>query len=143
MRYRVRNFRCFEAVYGERALVDYDFSKASLLFLVGADILVTGKVEVMIYTQEFKNGKMSRHFQLEANMTLSSAVAADRRLPMSTANQKASVSAHIILSLVLPLVSLDNKFKSEVTKAAQQLKQLKGVLVPVFKIKCSVVSFSC
>jgi molybdopterin-containing oxidoreductase family iron-sulfur binding subunit len=36
---------------------------------------------------------MSRHFQLEANMTLSGA-AADRRLPMSTAN-KASVSTHI------------------------------------------------
>jgi molybdopterin-containing oxidoreductase family iron-sulfur binding subunit len=30
---------------------------------------------------------MSRHFQLEANMTLSGA-AADKRLPMSTANQK-------------------------------------------------------
>jgi hypothetical protein len=28
---------------------------------------------------------MSRHFQLEANMTLSAA--ADKRLPMSTANQ--------------------------------------------------------
>jgi molybdopterin-containing oxidoreductase family iron-sulfur binding subunit len=28
---------------------------------------------------------MSRHFQLEANMTLSGA--ADKRLPMSTANQ--------------------------------------------------------
>jgi molybdopterin-containing oxidoreductase family iron-sulfur binding subunit len=30
---------------------------------------------------------MSRHFQLEANMTLSGA-AADKRLAMSTANQK-------------------------------------------------------
>jgi molybdopterin-containing oxidoreductase family iron-sulfur binding subunit len=29
---------------------------------------------------------MSRHFQLESNMTLSGA-AADKRLPMSTANQ--------------------------------------------------------
>jgi molybdopterin-containing oxidoreductase family iron-sulfur binding subunit len=29
----------FEAVYGERALVDYDFSKASLIVSVGADIL--------------------------------------------------------------------------------------------------------
>jgi molybdopterin-containing oxidoreductase family iron-sulfur binding subunit len=27
------------AVYGERALVDYDFQKLHLLFLVGADIL--------------------------------------------------------------------------------------------------------
>jgi hypothetical protein len=37
----------FEAVYGERALVDYDFSKLHLLFLWEI-FLVTGKVEVMI-----------------------------------------------------------------------------------------------
>jgi hypothetical protein len=46
--------------------------------LVGADILVTGKVEVMIrdiLKEEPKNGKMSRHLQLEANMTLSGAAA--------------------------------------------------------------------
>jgi molybdopterin-containing oxidoreductase family iron-sulfur binding subunit len=36
----------FETVYGERALVDYDFSKASLIVSVGADFLVIGKVEV-------------------------------------------------------------------------------------------------
>jgi molybdopterin-containing oxidoreductase family iron-sulfur binding subunit len=36
----------FETVYGERALVDYDFSKASLIVSVGADFLAIGKVEV-------------------------------------------------------------------------------------------------
>jgi molybdopterin-containing oxidoreductase family iron-sulfur binding subunit len=42
----------FEAVYGERALVDYDFSKLHLLFRLVQIFLVTGKVEVMIrYTQ--------------------------------------------------------------------------------------------
>jgi molybdopterin-containing oxidoreductase family iron-sulfur binding subunit len=35
----------FETVYGERALVDYDFFKASLIVSVGADFLI-GKVEV-------------------------------------------------------------------------------------------------
>ena len=81
----------FETVYGERALVDYDFSKASLIVSVGADFLgdwqgggfdagyAQGRIP--------KNGKMSRHFQLEANMTLSGA-AADKRFPMSVANQK-------------------------------------------------------
>jgi hypothetical protein len=34
-------------VYGERALVDYDFSKASPYSSVGADSLVIGKVVVM------------------------------------------------------------------------------------------------
>jgi molybdopterin-containing oxidoreductase family iron-sulfur binding subunit len=54
-------------------------------------------------------------------MTLSGA-AADRRLPMSTANQKqALVHIYNIVTGSSVAVSLD-KFKSEVTKAAQQLK---------------------
>jgi molybdopterin-containing oxidoreductase family iron-sulfur binding subunit len=78
-------------------------------------------------------------------MTLSGA-AADRRLPMSTANQKqALVHIYNIVTGSSVAVSLDNKFKSEVTKAAQQLKSAgsKEFWSPVFKIKCSVVSFSC
>jgi hypothetical protein len=42
------------AVYGERALVDYDFSKASYSFL-SADFLVIGKVEDMIRLYSRKN----------------------------------------------------------------------------------------
>jgi molybdopterin-containing oxidoreductase family iron-sulfur binding subunit len=50
-------------------------------------------------------------------MTLSGA--ADRRLPMSTANQKqALVHIYNIVTGSSVAVSLDNKFKSEVTKAA-------------------------
>jgi molybdopterin-containing oxidoreductase family iron-sulfur binding subunit len=72
------------------------------------------------YTQgRIQNGKMSRHFQLEANMTLSGA-AADRRLPMSTANQKQAL-VHIY-NIVTGSSVFRQKFKSEVTKAAQQLK---------------------
>ncbi|MEZ7497436.1 TAT-variant-translocated molybdopterin oxidoreductase [Flavobacterium sp. Arc3] len=125
----------FEAVYGERALVDYDFSKASLIVSVGADFL--GDWQGGGYDSGYaqgrvpKNGKMSRHFQLEANMTLSGA-AADKRLPMSTANQKqALVQIYNIVTGSAVAVSLEDKFKSEVTKAAQQLKSAgsKGVLV--------------
>lgn len=125
----------FEAVYGERALVDYDFSKASLIVSVGADFL--GDWQGGGYDSGYaqgripKSGKMSRHFQLEANMTLSGA-AADRRLAMSTANQKqALVYIYNILTGSSVPVSLDEKFKSEVAKAAQQLKAAgsKGVLV--------------
>ena len=125
----------FETVYGERALVDYDFSKASLIVSVGADFLGDwqGGGYDSGYTQGRvpKNGKMSRHFQLEANMTLSGA-AADKRLPMSTANQKqALVHIYNIVTGSAIAVSLEDKFKSEVTKAAQQLKSAgsKGVLV--------------
>jgi MoCo/4Fe-4S cofactor protein with predicted Tat translocation signal len=125
----------FETVYGERALVDYDFSKASLIVSVGADFLGDwqGGGYDSGYTQGRipKNGKMSRHFQLEANMTLSGA-AADKRLAMSTANQKqALVHIYNIVTGSAVAVSLEDKFKSEVTKAAQQLKAAgsKGILV--------------
>ena len=125
----------FEAVYGERALVDYDFSKASLIVSVGADFL--GDWQGGGYDSGYaqgripKNGKMSRHFQLEANMTLSGA-AADKRVAMSTANQKqALVQIYNIVTGSSVAAHLDAAFKSEVTKAAQQLKAAgsKGVLV--------------
>nr|WP_314836081.1 TAT-variant-translocated molybdopterin oxidoreductase [uncultured Flavobacterium sp.] len=125
----------FEAVYGERALVDYDFSKASFIVSVGADFL--GDWQGGGYDSGYaqgripKNGKMSRHFQLEANMTLSGA-AADKRLAMSTANQKqALVHIYNVLTGSAVSVNLDDKFKAEVNKAAQQLKAVgsKGVLV--------------
>jgi molybdopterin-containing oxidoreductase family iron-sulfur binding subunit len=125
----------FEAAYGERALVDYDFSKASLIVSVGADFL--GDWQGGGYDSGYaqgripKNGKMSRHFQLEANMTLSGA-AADKRFPMSVANQKqALVLIYNIITGASVAVNLDPKFKAEVTKAAQQLKMAgsKGVLV--------------
>ena len=125
----------FQTVYGKRALVDYDFSKASLIVSVGADFLgdwqgggfdagyAQGRIP--------KAGKMSRHFQFEANMTLSGA-AADKRVPMSVANQKqALVHIYNVVTGNNVSVKLDDKFKAEVTKAAQQLKSAgsKGVLV--------------
>jgi len=125
----------FETVYGERALVDYDFSKASLIVSVGADFL--GDWQGGGYDAGYaqgripKNGKMSRHFQLEANMTLSGA-AADKRLAMSTADQKqALVHIYNVVTGSSVAVHLDDKYKAEVNKAAQQLKAAgsKGVLV--------------
>jgi MoCo/4Fe-4S cofactor protein with predicted Tat translocation signal len=129
----------FETVYGERALVDYDFSKASLIVSVGADFL--GDWQGGGYDAGYAQGripagsngakKMSRHFQFESNMTLSGA-AADKRIPMSTANQKqALVQIYNIITGSSVATSLDAKFKDEVVKAAQQLKLAgsKGVLV--------------
>jgi MoCo/4Fe-4S cofactor protein with predicted Tat translocation signal len=125
----------FETVYGERALVDYDFSKASLIVSVGADFL--GDWQGGGYDAGYsqgripKNGKMSRHFQLESNMTLSGA-AADKRVAMSTANQKqALVTIYNIITGSSVATSLDATFKAEVTKAGQQLKSAgsKGLLV--------------
>ena len=125
----------FETVYGERALVDYDFSKASLIVSIGADFL--GDWQGGSYDKGYaqgripKNGKMSRHYQLEANMTLSGA-AADKRIPMSTANQKqALVKIYNAITNSAVASSLDKSFDAEVVKVAQQLKAAgpKGVLV--------------
>ena len=125
----------FEAAYGERALVDYDFSKAAVIVSVGADFL--GDWQGGNYDSGYSKGRipnnkmMSKHFQFEANMTLSGA-AADKRIPMSVANQKqALVLIYNIITGSSVAVSLDEKMKQEVTKAAQQLKSAgtKGVLV--------------
>lgn len=129
----------FETVYGERALVDYDFSKASLIVSVGADFLGdwqgggydSGYAQGRIPAGPTGSKKMSRHFQLESNMTLSGA-AADKRIPMSSADQKqALVQIYNIITGSSVANSLDAKFKPEVVKAAQQLKLAgaKGVLV--------------
>lgn len=125
----------FEAVYGERALVDYDFSKSDYIVSIGADFLgdwqgggydngyAKGRVPV--------NGKMSKHIQLESNMTLSGA-AADKRIPLTVSSQKQALVLfyNIVVGGNAP-VSLDEKIKAEVTAYAQKLKESgsKGVLV--------------
>jgi MoCo/4Fe-4S cofactor protein with predicted Tat translocation signal len=129
----------FETVYGERALVDYDFSKAAVIVSVGADFL--GDWQGGSYGSSYTKGripqgpkgsqKISRHFQLESNMTLSGA-AADKRVAMSTANQKQALVHiyNVVVGASVP-VTLDAKYKAEVSKAAQQLKVAgrQGVLV--------------
>ncbi|PZQ78487.1 MAG: quinol:cytochrome C oxidoreductase, partial [Flavobacterium johnsoniae] len=81
----------FQMAYGERALADYDFSKSEVIVSVGADFLgdwqgggfdsgyAKGRVP--------KNGKMSKHIQLESNMSLSGANA-DKRIPLTITDQK-------------------------------------------------------
>ena len=81
----------FDKMYGERALADYDFEKADLIVSFGADFL--GDWQGGGYDGGYakgripKNGKMSRHVQLESNMSLSGANA-DARFPLTTTQQK-------------------------------------------------------
>ena len=85
----------FEAKYGERALADYDFEKADLIVSFAADFL--GDWQGGGYDGGYskgripKNGKMSRHVQLEANMSLSGANA-DKRVPLTPAQQKVALA---------------------------------------------------
>jgi len=125
----------FEVAYGERGLVDYDFSKAQTIVGVGADFL--GDWQGGSYDSGYskgripKNGKMSKHFQFESNMTLSGA-AADKRVAMTVAQQKlALLHFYNVIAGGNVTVNLDKKFEGDVNNAAQQLKASgsKGLLV--------------
>ncbi|MES2862710.1 MAG: TAT-variant-translocated molybdopterin oxidoreductase, partial [Bacteroidota bacterium] len=67
----------FQAVYGFRALANYNFANADTIVSVGADIL--GDWQGGGYDAGYakgripKNGKMSKHIQIEANMSLAGA----------------------------------------------------------------------
>ena len=124
----------FEGKYGMRALPDYDFSKAEVIVSVGADFL--GDWQGGGFDSRYaksripKNGKMSRHVQFEANMTITGATA-DKRVPMTPRQQKQAVSA--IHSLVNGggSTGLSGELDKAVRNAAKQLKQAgsKGVFL--------------
>lgn len=125
----------FESVYGVRGLAGYDFSKADVIVSVGADIL--GDWQGGGYDAGYakgrvpKNGKMSKHIQLEANMSLAGANA-DKRIPLTVAQQKqALVKIYNVVTGAAVGTSTIEKYDAEVMKAAQQLKAAagKGVLV--------------
>ena len=124
----------FETVFGERALVDYDFSKANTIVSLDADFL--GDWQGGSFGSGYSKGripqagKMSKHYQFEANMTLSGA-AADKRVPMTIANQKQALVKiyNIITGSAVSTRKVDNE--DVIIRAAQQLKAAgsKGLLV--------------
>jgi molybdopterin-containing oxidoreductase family iron-sulfur binding subunit len=124
----------FETVFGERALVDYDFSKANTIVSLDADFL--GDWQGGSFGSGYAKGripqagKMSKHYQFEANMTLSGA-AADKRVPMTIANQKQAIVKiyNIITGSAVSTRKVDNE--DVIIRAAQQLKAAgsKGLLV--------------
>jgi len=74
----------FEAVYGQRAFASYDFGKAELIVSVAADFLGDwqgGGHEVSYAKGRVPDhGKMSRHIQIESNMTLTGGNADQRHM---------------------------------------------------------------
>jgi len=124
----------FEQVYGERALAEYDFEKANVIVSIGADFL--GDWQGGGYDDGYakmripKNGKMSKHFQLEANMSLSGANA-DKRFSMNVEQQKlALVKIYGIITGEDILVSGLER-EEQITQIAKELKKAgkKGVFV--------------
>lgn len=125
----------FQAAYGERALVDYDFEKAEVIVSFGADFLsdwqgggfdrgyAKGRVP--------QHGKMSRHVQFESNMSLTGANA-DKRVPVTVAEQKIAL-ARLYGKLNGSNVggSLPEQVEAAVENAAKEIKRVGGKAVVV------------
>ena len=125
----------FNAKYGERALANYDFSKAATIVSIGADFLgdwqgggfdsgyAKGRIP--------QDGKMSRHIQFEANMSLTGANA-DKRVPLKPSEQKLAL-AKLYSYVTGGSVSgtLSDKLEKAVQSAAAELKKAgsNGVVV--------------
>ncbi|UYW00776.1 TAT-variant-translocated molybdopterin oxidoreductase [Flavobacterium agricola] len=125
----------YQQVYGERALADYDFAAADVIFSVGADFLGDwqggGYDAAYASNRVPKNGKMSKHIQAESIMSLSGANA-DVRIPVNVAEQK-----HILVKIYnavtgssVSVPSLGDK-EALVNKAIQQILSAKSKAVVV------------
>ena len=120
----------FQSIYGIRAMADYDFSKAEVIISVGADLL--GDWQGGGYDAAYAKGhvptkgKMSRHVQFEANMSLSGANA-DKRIPATPSQQ-----LQVLKALTGGSISgLPEKIVKAVASAKAQLAKAgnKGVIV--------------
>ncbi len=120
----------FQKTFGTRGLADYDFSKADIIVSVGADFL--GDWQGGGYSGSYsqgripKNGKMSRHIQFEANMTLSGANA-DMRVLATPSQQKEILKALTggnASGLPENIAATVSKIKDELKKAGSR-----GVLI--------------
>ncbi|WP_062056578.1 TAT-variant-translocated molybdopterin oxidoreductase [Aquimarina longa] len=117
----------YQMMYGERALADYDFSKASTIVSIAADFL--GDWQGGGYDSGYakrripENGKMSKHIQFEANMSLSGANA-DKRVQATPSQQKQVLAAlYTYVTGAGSKGTLDAKLEEEVIKAAAQIKK--------------------
>jgi len=125
----------YQKKYGERGLANYDFSKASTIVSVGADFLSNwqggGFDSGYSLGRVPKNGKMSRHIQIESNMTLTGANA-DKRIPLTPRQQKMALAklASYVSGESVP-GSLPQELDAAIQSAASELKKAgsNGVLV--------------
>ncbi|MBJ2173731.1 TAT-variant-translocated molybdopterin oxidoreductase [Aureibaculum sp. A20] len=115
----------FETLYGERALPDYDFSKAEVIVSIGADFLGDwqgGGFEVGYAKSRIPNhGKMSRHVQIESNLSLTGSNA-DRRYMVKPSEQK-----QVLLNVYNALVGGGSTKSTSIEEGVKQtIKQLQA-----------------
>ncbi|MFC2110380.1 TAT-variant-translocated molybdopterin oxidoreductase [Bacteroidota bacterium] len=128
----------FQEVYGTRALPNYDFSEAGVIVSIGADFLGDwqGGGFEKSYTagRQVATGKMSRHIQVESNMSLTGSNA-DKRIVVKPSEQ---VYALINLYNAVTGENLPSKATpkdADIKKAAKQLKKAGSKAVVVTGIQ--------
>ena len=114
----------FNEVYGERALPNYDFSDAKVIVSIGADFLADwqgGYEKSYVAGRNVKAGKMSRHIQIESNMSLTGSNA-DKRIVVKPSDQIFSLINFYNALTGSNLSSKATPRDAEIVKAAKQLK---------------------
>jgi len=115
----------FEISFGVRALPTYDFEKAKVIVSLAADFLGDwqggGFSKGYAKNRVPKNGKMSKHYQIEANMSLSGANA-DVRIPLKPSTQiKALLKIYENISGENTGVTLEDKLESNLKTISDSL----------------------
>ncbi|WP_299835356.1 TAT-variant-translocated molybdopterin oxidoreductase [uncultured Tenacibaculum sp.] len=115
----------FEAMYGKRALPNYDLSKAEVIASFGADFLGDwqgGYEKSYVEGRQVDTGKMSYHVQIESNMSLAGANADKRLVAKPSAQMHALVTLYNAItggSLPTQATPID----AEIKKLAKELKK--------------------
>jgi len=118
--------------FGVRALADYHFDKSDVIVSFGADFLCSmpnseANSKRYVQNRNAKAGKMSRHFQFEANMSLTGSNA-DVRVAQKPSESTASlVALYNKVAAATGGTSISGGVDSpEVAKAAKELLAAKG-----------------
>jgi molybdopterin-containing oxidoreductase family iron-sulfur binding subunit len=127
----------FEALYGTRALPDYNLEKAEVIVAVGADFLGDwqgGGFDVGYAKGRIpNNGKMSHHIQFESNLTLTGANADNRFMLKPSEQYTALVKLYhavvkgIATKEATPLNDAVQKAAMQIRKAGSKAVVLTGI----------------
>lgn len=113
------NLYCF----GIRAIPKYDFEKSNIIVSFGADFIgnwLDNYSTDYIKGRNPKNGRMSKHYQIESNLSLTGSNA-DKRIAIKPSEQRALLS-----DLYMALSSGNNPQDSRLSEIANKLKNNRG-----------------
>lgn len=125
-----------EASYGKKTLPSYHFDKAKTIVSLGADFLGTWLSPVEFAKQyaagrkiSAKNPVMSRHYQVEANHTISGAAADFRAVCKPSEMGAVAIALYNAITTGTAPAFSNKKLNDLVVKAAADLKAGNGIVV--------------